>query len=47
LAAVAIDRVHKSFGATRVIHGVDVDIQDGEFCVLVGPSAAANRRCCG
>ncbi len=38
MAAVAIDRVHKSFGATRVIHGVDVDIDDGEFCVLVGPS---------
>ena len=30
--------VRKAFGATEVIHGVDVDIDDGEFVVLVGPS---------
>jgi multiple sugar transport system ATP-binding protein len=30
--------VHKHFGSTHVIRGVDVDIADGEFCVLVGPS---------
>ena len=28
----------KSFGTTEVIHGVDVDIGDGEFAVIVGPS---------
>jgi multiple sugar transport system ATP-binding protein len=38
LAAVAIRSVHKHFGSTHVIRGVDVDIADGEFCVLVGPS---------
>jgi multiple sugar transport system ATP-binding protein len=30
--------VHKHFGSTHVIRGVDVEIADGEFCVLVGPS---------
>jgi multiple sugar transport system ATP-binding protein len=30
--------VHKHFGSTHVIRGVDIDIPDGEFCVLVGPS---------
>ena len=30
--------MHKHFGTTHVIRGVDVDIADGEFCVLVGPS---------
>jgi multiple sugar transport system ATP-binding protein len=35
---VSIEQVRKSFGETAVIHGVDVQIQDGEFCVLVGPS---------
>jgi multiple sugar transport system ATP-binding protein len=38
MAAVALRGVHKSFGATRVVHGVDITIEDGEFCVLVGPS---------
>ena len=28
----------KSYGTTQVIHGVDLDIEDGEFAVLVGPS---------
>ena len=38
MAQVHIRRVEKSFGATRVIHGVDVEVEDGEFAVLVGPS---------
>src|SRR5262245_23635716 len=38
MASVAISDVRKSFGATEVIHGVDIDIRDGEFVVLVGPS---------
>ncbi|HSS70234.1 MAG TPA: ATP-binding cassette domain-containing protein, partial [Casimicrobiaceae bacterium] len=38
MAAVTISAVHKHFGSTQVIRGVDVDIADGEFCVLVGPS---------
>src|SRR5580704_14223926 len=38
LAAVGIRAVHKHFGSTHVIRGVDFDIADAEFCVLVGPS---------
>jgi len=38
MAAVTLKAVRKSFGSTEVVHGVDVDIEDGEFCVLVGPS---------
>jgi multiple sugar transport system ATP-binding protein len=38
LASVAICDVRKAFGAVEVIHGVDIDIGDGEFVVLVGPS---------
>jgi len=38
VASVSIEQVHKAFGSTKVIHGVDVEIEDGEFCVLVGPS---------
>src|SRR5213078_2549575 len=38
MAGVDIRAVHKHFGSTHVIRGVDVEIADGEFCVLVGPS---------
>jgi multiple sugar transport system ATP-binding protein len=38
MASVAIRGVRKAFGATAVIHGVDIAIGDGEFVVLVGPS---------
>jgi multiple sugar transport system ATP-binding protein len=38
MANVTIDNVIKSYGATQVMHGVSVDIEDGEFVVLVGPS---------
>jgi multiple sugar transport system ATP-binding protein len=38
LAAVSIRSVQKRFGSTQVIRGVDIEIADGEFCVLVGPS---------
>jgi multiple sugar transport system ATP-binding protein len=38
MASVEIRDVRKSFGMTEVIRGVSVDIEDGEFIVLVGPS---------
>jgi multiple sugar transport system ATP-binding protein len=38
MASVEIRNVRKAFGAAAVIHGVSVDIQDGEFVILVGPS---------
>ena len=30
--------IKKSYGKTQVIHGVNLEVLDGEFCVLVGPS---------
>ena len=38
MASVAIGDVYKSFGTTQILHGVSVDIDDGEFVTLVGPS---------
>lgn len=38
MASVALRDVRKAFGSIEVIHGVSVDIRDGEFVVLVGPS---------
>jgi len=38
MAQVSIRDVRKSFGSVSIIKGVDIDIQDGEFVILVGPS---------
>ncbi len=38
MASVEIRDVRKAFGATEVIHGVNIEIEDGAFVVLVGPS---------
>ncbi|WP_372574581.1 ABC transporter ATP-binding protein [Ruegeria jejuensis] len=38
MADVKILEVRKSYGATEVIHGLNVEIADGEFVALVGPS---------
>src|SRR3954468_19855982 len=38
MASVSFNDIDKSFGSTKVIHGISFDIQDGEFMVLVGPS---------
>jgi lactose/L-arabinose transport system ATP-binding protein len=38
MTGVTLAGVVKRYGDTRVIHGVDLTIDDGEFCVFVGPS---------
>jgi ABC-type cobalamin/Fe3+-siderophores transport system ATPase subunit len=42
LAAISLRQVVKRYGtgpaANQVIHGVDAEIADGEFVVIVGPS---------
>ena len=38
MAQLKIDQIRKSFGKTDVLKGVDLDIADGEFIVLLGAS---------
>ncbi|MFC2253907.1 ABC transporter ATP-binding protein [Labrys portucalensis] len=38
MASVDVVDVKKSYGAQKVIHGVSINIEDGEFVTLVGPS---------
>jgi sn-glycerol 3-phosphate transport system ATP-binding protein len=38
VAEVRLNDVRKSYAGTPVIHGVSIDIADGEFVVIVGPS---------
>ena len=38
MAEVTIRDLRKAYGGVQVIHGLNLDIKDGEFVVLVGPS---------
>jgi|TARA_B110000908_G_scaffold141428_1_gene169059 multiple sugar transport system ATP-binding protein/alpha-glucoside transport system ATP-binding protein len=38
MAGLTLRNVRKSYGSTQVMHGVDLDVEDGEFVVFVGPS---------
>src|SRR6266513_6049068 len=38
MASVSFSEIKKAFGKTQVLHGISLDIADGEFVILVGPS---------
>ena len=38
MASVSFKNVVKKFGKNEVLHGIDIDVKDHEFLVLVGPS---------
>ena len=38
MAGVRLEKVGKTYGETRVLSGLDLDVADGEFLVLGGPS---------
>ena len=42
MAAISIRKLVKRYGhgpkSVQVIHGVDAEVKDGEFVVIVGPS---------
>ena len=38
MADVALSNVKKTYGKVEVVHGIDLEVKDGEFVVFVGPS---------
>ena len=38
MAKLSLSNLRKSYGDTEVLHGVGMEIEDGEFVVIVGPS---------
>ena len=38
MTGLVLKDIRKSYGAVDVIHGIDLDIKQGEFIVFVGPS---------
>jgi multiple sugar transport system ATP-binding protein len=46
MARVKLQDVRKSFGDDVAIHDASFEVHDGEFMVLVGPSAAESAPRC-
>ncbi|MBP1844314.1 ABC-type sugar transport system ATPase subunit [Rhizobium petrolearium] len=38
VTAISLREIRKSYGSLQVIHDIDIEIESGEFLVLVGPS---------
>ena len=38
MGSLQLKSITKSFGATKVLHGIDLEVADGEFVIFVGPS---------
>jgi ABC-type sugar transport system ATPase subunit len=38
MSTINMQQLKKSYQDTEVIHGINIDIEEGEFIVLVGPS---------
>jgi iron(III) transport system ATP-binding protein len=38
MASVELNQVHKAYGATKVVKGIDLRIESGQFISLLGPS---------
>ncbi|MGN6781458.1 MAG: amino acid ABC transporter ATP-binding protein [Marmoricola sp.] len=39
-AIVHAEQVRKSFGTTQVLHGIDLEVHDGEVMCIIGPSGS-------
>jgi multiple sugar transport system ATP-binding protein len=44
MANVKMHSIYKKFGNTEVLHGVDIEIEDNEFVVFVGPSGCGKNQ---
>lgn len=42
-AIISIKDLHKYFGKNEVLKGIDLDIQQGQVVVIIGPSGSGNR----
>lgn len=41
MARLQLRNLQKDYGGLRAVHGINLDVEDGEFMVLVGPSGCA------
>ena len=46
MTTLSLEKITKSYAQTPVLLDVNIDVNSGEFLVLLGPSGCGNLRCC-
>ena len=46
MSQISIQNVTKRYGKNEVVDDVSLEIEEGEFVILVGPSGSGSRRSC-
>ena len=44
---IKLEHINKSFGSLQAVKDANLNVEKGEIICLIGPSAPANRPCCG
>ena len=42
---LCLNHICVSYGSRQILHGIDLSLQPGEFCALLGSMAAARALC--
>lgn len=43
---IKIRNIHKTFGESTILRGINLDVGKGQVVVILGPSGQAKRRFC-
>lgn len=46
MSAIEVKNLVKKFHGQTVLHGIDLEVQQGEVVAIIGPSGSGKRRCC-
>lgn len=47
MSVLEIKNIEKSFGGSRVLKDISIQVEDGEIVSIIGPSGRESPRCCG
>jgi cystine transport system ATP-binding protein len=46
MSAIDVKNLVKKFHGQTVLHGIDLEVEQGEVVAIIGPSGSGKRRCC-
>mgnify|MGYP000217111530 CR=1 FL=1 len=47
MSVLEIKNIEKSFGGSRVLKDISIQVEDGEIVSIIGPSGSGSPLCCG
>jgi ABC-type branched-subunit amino acid transport system ATPase component len=46
MSAIDVKNLVKKFHGQTVLHGIDLEVEQGEVVAIIGPSGSGKPRCC-